>query len=365
MDKNTSLNKKKLCMIVQNPMVKGGIAAVISGYYNSRLESDYDITYIESYRDGSKFQKLFKALSAYKAFRKLLKTNPPDLVHVHSSFGPSFFRKYPIINMAYKHGIPVVNHIHGSALDELYTNAPKWKRRMVESSYNKCTRIIVLSEEWKKKISAIVPAEKIEVVSNYCKLYEDTVSEKSKNLRFNKKQVLYLGRFDNLKGVIDIPDIATIAKKTIPEITFILAGSGDTEPVIEKIKDLGLEDTVILPGWIRGEEKEKLLLESAIFLLPSHMEAMPMSILEAMGYALPIVSTEVGGIPQVVQKDYNGRLLKPTDSKSMAEAIIGYLTDRDSWESASNASFEIAKQKYSFEAHVEKLESIYESILNS
>ncbi len=360
---NENSRKTKVCMIVQDPMVKGGIAAVISGYYGSRLESDYDITYIESYQDGSKFQKLFKALKAYKAFRKLLKENPPDLVHVHSSFGPSFFRKYPIINMAYKRGIPIVNHIHGSALDELYTNAPNWKKKMVESSYSKCTKLIVLSEEWKKKISAIVPTDKIEVVSNYCKLYENTISKESMDLRFNKKQVLYLGRFDNLKGVIDIPDIAEIAKKEIPGITFILAGSGETEPVTERIKALGLEDTVILPGWIRGEEKEKLLQESAIFLLPSHMEAMPMSILEAMGYALPIVSTEVGGIPQVVQKDYNGKLLKPTDSKAMAEAVIGYLSDRDSWERASNASFEIAKKKYSFEAHVEKLESIYESVL--
>ena len=362
MNNNNSV-KTKVCMIVQDPMVKGGIAAVISGYYGSRLESDYDITYIESYQDGSKFQKLLKALKAYKAFHKLLKDNPPDLVHVHSSFGPSFFRKYPIINAAYKHGIPIVNHIHGSALKELYTDAPKWKRRMVESSYNKCTRLIVLSEEWKKKLSVIVPAEKIEVLSNYCKLYENTISKESMDLRFSKKQVLYLGRFDNLKGVIDIPDIARIAKEKVPGITFILAGSGETEPVTEKIKALQLEDTVILPGWIRGEEKEKLLKESAIFLLPSHMEAMPMSILEAMGYALPIVSTEVGGIPQVVQKDYNGRLLQPTDSKAMAEAIIGYLTDRESWEKASNASFEISKKKYSFEAHIEKLEAIYESVL--
>ena len=50
--------KKKVCMIVQNKMVKGGIAAVISGYYGSKLEQDYEIIYVESYKDGGKLTKL-------------------------------------------------------------------------------------------------------------------------------------------------------------------------------------------------------------------------------------------------------------------------------------------------------------------
>ena len=362
MQTNTATKKIKVCMIVQDPAVKGGIAAVISGYYNSRLEKECDITYVESYRDGSKFQKLTKALSAYHQFRKALKNNTPDVVHVHSSFGPSFFRKYPIIKMATNRGIPVVNHIHGSALDELYTNAPTWKRRMVEKCYNSCSRLIVLSEEWKKKLSVIVPADKIEVVPNYCKLYEDTTTESAMEQRFKKRQILYLGRFDNLKGVIDIPDIAAIVKKDFPDVTFILAGSGETEPVEKKIKDMNLEETVILPGWIRGDEKDKLLRESAIFLLPSHMEAMPMSILEAMGYALPIVSTEVGGIPRVVSKDVNGKLYRPQDSASMAKGIIEYLSDLSLWKKASQASFDIAKESYSFDSHIDRIEKIYSSV---
>ncbi len=350
-------------MIVQDPEVKGGIAAVTSGYYGSVLEQDFDVTYIESYCDGGKFKKLIKALSAYKKLRHLLRTDAPDLVHVHSSFGPSFFRKYPIIHMAAKRKIPVVNHIHGSALDELYTNAPTWKKKMVEKSYGECARLIVLSEEWKKKLSVIVPSDKIEVVSNYSKIKRDLIAQDSLDARFDKKQVLYLGRFDDLKGVVDIPAIAYIVKKTVPNVSFILAGSGDTEPTVNEIKRLGLEETVILPGWIRGDEKEKLLRESAIFLLPSHMEAMPMSILEAMGYGLPIVSTEVGGIPQVVEKDVNGKLYAPRDVESIASGIIEYLTAKDLYDDASKKSLEIADNNYSFEAHIKKIEDIYVKLM--
>ena len=358
----TSNTKLKICMIVQDPNVKGGIAAVTSGYYNSRLEKDFDITYVESYCDGSKFTKLAKALKCYREFHHILRANRPDIVHVHSSFGPSFFRKYPIIQMAYNAGIPIVNHIHGSALDDLYTNAPTWKKRMVEKSYGQCTKLIVLSEEWKRKISAIVPAEKIEVVPNYSVIVPEMISEKAMKERIDRKQILYLGRFDELKGVVDIPAIADKVTKVFPQAKFILGGTGETQPTEAEIKRLHLEDTVILPGWIRGDEKQKLLRESSIFLLPSHMEAMPMSILEAMGYALPIVSCEVGGIPQVVSKDVNGKLYRPQDVDGMADGIISYFSDKASWEEASRQSLKLADEGYSFETHLNKLEKIYRTV---
>ncbi|WP_081675376.1 MULTISPECIES: glycosyltransferase family 4 protein [unclassified Butyrivibrio] len=349
-------------MIVQDKNVKGGIAAVTSNYYGSRLEKDFDITYVESYCDGGKFTKLIKALRAYREFRKVLRTNRPDIVHVHSSFGPSFFRKYPIIQMAYNAGIPIVNHIHGSALDELYTNAPAWKKRMVEKSYGECSKLIVLSSEWKKKLSVIVPADKIEVVPNYSIIVPEMISEESLDKRFAKKQILYLGRFDELKGVVDIPAIASLIKKKFPDVTFVLGGTGETAPTEAEIKRLHLEDTVLLPGWIRGDEKVKLLKESAIFLLPSHMEAMPVSILEAMGYGLPIVSCEVGGIPQVVSKDVNGKLYKPKDVEGMADGIISYLSDKALYDEASRQSLKIADEGYSFESHINKIEKIYKSL---
>ena len=73
-----------ICMIVPDPMVHGGIAAVTSGYYGSRLERDCRITYVQSYCDGSKTDKLKKALKAYGQFREILRKDPPELVHIHS-----------------------------------------------------------------------------------------------------------------------------------------------------------------------------------------------------------------------------------------------------------------------------------------
>lgn len=56
---------KKVCMVVPNPMVKGGIAAVVNGYRDSQLEKDYSIIYVESYIDGGKLKKLLKGINGY------------------------------------------------------------------------------------------------------------------------------------------------------------------------------------------------------------------------------------------------------------------------------------------------------------
>ena len=125
----------KVCMIVQSPMVKGGIAAVVNGYRGSRLEEEFDITYIESYKDGGKLTKLIKAIQGYLLFIKTLLGDKPDLVHIHSSFGPSFYRKLPFIYMASWFGIPIINHIHGADFDAFFMNADKKKQKLIKTKF--------------------------------------------------------------------------------------------------------------------------------------------------------------------------------------------------------------------------------------
>ena len=125
----------KICMIVPNAAVKGGIAAVVNGYRGSDLEKKHTVHYVESYCDGSKADKFFKALGGYFGFLRLLLRERPDIVHVHSSFGPSFYRKMPFIYMSCLFRIPVINHIHGSEIGRFYENASERKKKLVRKVY--------------------------------------------------------------------------------------------------------------------------------------------------------------------------------------------------------------------------------------
>lgn len=352
-----------ICMIVPDPLVHGGIAAVTSGYYGSRLEKDFRITYVQSYCDGTKQDKLKKALNAYRQFREVLKKDPPELVHIHSSFGPSFYRKLPFILMAARRGIPIVNHIHGSAFDEFYGNASAGKKWLVRRIYGKCGRMIVLTQHWKEVLSETYPAERIRVIPNYCVLHPEALEEERKEKRRRKKQILYLGVLTEGKGMGEMPGIIRFVTNKVPEAKFVLGGVGDRELITDSLSPSILEKNVNFPGWVRGEEKEELLRESMVFLLPSHMEAMPMSLLEAMGYALPMVTTRIGGIPNLTGEGFQAALCPVGDSAAMGRAITELLEDHAAWEHASIASYQRAENEYSFERHVDRLEEVYREML--
>lgn len=344
----------KICMIVPNPSVKGGIASVVNGYRGSDLEKKHAVRYVESYRDGNKIQKLVKALGGYFHFLKALILDRPDIVHVHSSFGPSFYRKLPFIYLSCLWHIPVVNHIHGSEIGRFYEDARAFKKRLVRKVYGKCSRMIVLSEEWKQKIAKIVPPERIDVLENYCVLPEEPYDSGR-----NRNQILYLGKLEKDKGSYDMADILEKIRKECPEARLVMAGDGQTEEVKKAFDKKGLLPYVRFTGWVRGAEKEKLLRLSAVFLFPSYHEAMPVSVLEAMGYGMGIVTTSVGGIPRLIRNKENGYMETPGDCAKMAEDVIALLRDEELCRRLGRRARQTAAGKYSLEIHLRNLERIY------
>ena len=347
-------------MIVPNAAVRGGIASVVNGYRGSVLEQKYEIRYVESYRDGSKWQKLGKALCGYGAFIGQLLCNRPDIVHIHSSFGPSFYRKMPFIYLSCLFGIPVINHIHGAEFDKFYENASGKKKKRIARVYGKCARLIVLSEEWKRRIAAFVPKERIEVLENYCEIPAEPYDKGRK-----AGQALFMGELGARKGCYDIPAIWAQVLRENPSAQLIMAGDGEMEAVKEAFAKEGILSGVAFPGWVRHGEKEKLFQESAIFLFPTYHEGMPMAVLEAMGYGLGIVTTNVGGIPRLIQKDVNGCIGEPGDVQRMAQDVIRLMREPALCEEYGRKARELARQEYSARRHLERLGAIYESTARS
>lgn len=347
----------KICMIVPDPKVRGGIASVVNGYRGSELEKRHEVAYVESYRDGSKGQKLIKALSGYVQFFVQLVKNRPDLIHIHSSFGPSFYRKMPFIYLGCLFGIPVVNHIHGAEFDSFYEKASRRKKRLIKKVYNKCSRLIVLSEEWRALIGRIAPAHKIDVLENYC-ILPKTFSMQEKK----KGQILFLGEIGERKGCFLIPDILERIKQSCPDARLVMAGSGQTAQVKRAFAEKGLSGSVFFPGWVGKKKKQKLLKESEIFLFPTYYEGMPMAVLEAMSYGMGIVTTNVGGIPRLIIPGRTGYLEVPGDIEKMAEDAVHLLQDESLCAKLGEQARERVAKRYSLEVHLGHLEKIYQKV---
>lgn len=346
---------KKVLMVVPSFSAKGGITSVVSGYKNITVD-DYKIKFVETYCDGSKIKKIFKFISGLTKYLYYMIMWNPDIVHVHSSFGKSFSRKKYIIRIAKIFNKRIINHIHGADFDEFYTNTNKKMKNRIIKTYNCCDVIIALSEEWKNKLSIIIDERKIRIVENYGVIHKSDYSRK------NNHSVLFLGFICERKGCFDIPLVVKKVKEKIPNVKFILCGSGTSDD-IDKLKKQIIEnnvcDNVIFPGWVKDNKKRELLENSNLFFLPSYNEGMPMAILDAMGYALPIISTTVGGISKIVKNDYNGYIYKPGEIDKFSNAIIGLLNDENKLEAFGCNSIKVINNGYSFDNHIKKIFEIY------
>lgn len=354
------MNRKKICMIVQDKMVKGGIASVVNGYRGSILEEKNEIFYVESYKDGNKIEKTIKAIFSYFNFLYLILNKKIDIIHIHSSFGASFYRKIPFIYIGNLFNKKIINHIHGADFEKFYINANNIKKKIIIKVYNKCEYIVSLSEEWKDSLALIVPKERIKIVENYSIIKnKDVIKE---NYREVKKQILFLGEIGKRKGCYDIPDVIEKVVKDIPDVKFIMGGTGDIENIKKILDKKNLSKNVEFVGWVRGDKKDMLLRQSDVFFLPSYNEGMPMAILDAMGYGLPIISTNVGGIPKIVKSEFNGYLCNPGDKDGFAKSIINLLNDRDMLLRFGRNSYKIVEEKYSFEKHISLIQELYTNI---
>lgn len=344
--------KTKICMVIPSFSAKGGITSVVSGYKGSKLEADYDIKYIETYTDYNKIAKALFTIKAYITFVITLIFWNPSIVHVHSSFGGSFYRKLPFIVTARWFNKPIVNHIHGSYYDEFYFNASESKKKRVTKTYNRCSAIVVLSEGAKEIVSKITETP-IYVIPNYGVIQDNII-----NNNRDAYQVLFLGFITEKKGCFDIPYILSKVRKEIPNVHFILAGAGKIDELKSKI-DEDCKKSIKFPGWVKNEDKDKLFRESNLFLLPSYSEGMPMSVLEAMGYGLPIVASNVGGVSTIVKDNVNGFVINPGNIEEFSQRIIEILINKDIKKKFSLASKEIIKNEYSKEKHISKIEKVY------
>ena len=96
-----------------------------------------------------------------------------------------------------------------------------------------------------------------------------------------------VGPLGERKGTYDLVEAAALLPEVARErLTITLAGDGDVDQIREKVHSLGLDDTVTVPGWIGPAERDRLLSEAAIFVLPSYEEGLPMALLEAMAHGV-------------------------------------------------------------------------------
>lgn len=352
------MTKKTVCLLGTSSESKGGIGTVVRAFEDTISVEGYSFVHVVTHEDKSSFQKVVIAISSYLHFVDMLKQKKFDLIHIHSAFGASFDRSKHFIRAAKKANIPVINHIHADSWESFYEKASEKKRKEIQEVYAQCDLLIALSPEWKSIITDSIPGVEVVILENCTPIYEPSFKPQR-----DKKTILFMSRLEKIKGCDILPEIIRRTCEAIPEAKFIICGEGSER---KKLQDSCLEycksGNVCFPGWIDDEKKVELLKNASILLLPSYGEGMPMCILEAMGLGLPVVASEVGGIPQLIDNGTSGFMCTPGCPDGYSSSIVSLLSNVDLYESISFGSKEVAR-KHSIPEYEYRLKMIYDNLV--
>jgi len=179
------------------------------------------------------------------------------------------------------------------------------------------------------------------------------------HLAFDSKLIAVVANMHfETKGHTDLIRAAAEVSRECPVARFLLIGDGAERAHIEAmVAELGLGKTVLFLG--RRNDVPSILACCDLFVLPSWAEGLPNSVLEAMAAGLPIVSTSVGGIPELIEDGVSGLLVSPKDSHALATAILRLLRDEQLAKRLAQSAQAQARKEFSFERLLSDLDRLY------
>jgi len=341
----------------------GGVTEVVRLYYAAGAFESWPLRYVSTYAGRGWSTILRSWLPAMCRVLISLTRGRVALVHVHSAAYGSFWRKSVLCALAFAFRVPYVIHLHDGRLSAFYQSgcnglAKSWVRGVLR----KAARVVVLTAHWRDEVHKIEPAARITIIGNPVRVPLHVPPPQRP-----ARTVLYLGWLLKEKGVLDLVKAIPIVLRAVPEATFVLAGrgipgNGDVASIMDLVRSLRVERSLRFPGWVDGDRKGNLLRKSDVFVLPSYYEGLPLSVLEAMAYGVPVVATHVGGIPDLIEDRVNGLLAAAGQPQALSRAIVAMLTDDALRNRLREAAHRDVRKRYSSEIVVKQLETLYREL---
>ena len=347
----------KILFLGVSKHTKGGMTAVLVSY-GKYIDG---MRFIPTWRLGNKLIKSWYALQALvRTSLLLLFDKRIKIVHIHGAANASFDRCKLFINLSKQFGKKVILHEHAADFMEYYSASGK--KDDIRATLNKCDRLIVLSKSWQDYFASIgVDKNRIKVLNNIVsppELHPEFHTEDG------KLHLLYMGEISKRKGGFDLLKAVADHKEQFEGKLLLRMGGNQVDGDIKSfINEHHLESIVTYEGWIAGQKKIECLNWEDIYILPSYNEGLPIAILEAMAYHHPVISTPVGGIPEVLQDGYNGTLVRPGNTEEIAKAIISYINLPDIIKHQGENSYK-AVQPFFPESVFSSLKQIYQKLLS-
>ena len=299
----------------------------------------------------------FRFLRSFPRVHAAVKASGCDLVYVNTLMFPQAYLA------GFLNRIPVVVHLR-----EVETTYGRFAYFFYYLAARICARhlIAVCDYIFLQKtalfISRIFPGRRQSVVHNWA---SDAPAMVPKAIR-GKAKILSVIPVSRRKGIFDLIEFAALLRGLQPQVPFTLHVVGRTsdarmfEEAIRQVRALDLEGIVIFHGELGSDALAQFYSRADILVHPSHTEAFPRVIVEAMGHSLPCVATAVGGTPEAVENGRNGYLVPVGKPDEMARRVLDILTHEETCRAFSQEADRIYQRKFGKAGLIRKIVAIME-----
>lgn len=355
------MRKRRIVMLGTAFDTKGGISAVVNAYRAGGLFQRWPISYLATHREGNAWSKVVQAAASLMRFAGLLLTRRVAVLHVHSASRASFWRKSPFLLLAFLSVRPVIFHLHGGGFREFFErDCGQLARAWVRIVFNRAAQLIVLSPRWEAWVRSVAPQARVRVIPNPA----PAITNKREQAADAEPVLLFLGAIIEKKGVFELLEAVVALRERYPRCRLVLAGTGPAQArVLARAASLGIASQVEMPGWVDAAARDAWLAQAAVFVLPSYYEGLPMSVLEAMAAGVPVIASDVGGIPELIAHGVDGLLIAPGDVRALTAALDTLLTDAPLRAAMGQAAQRKVERCYAAERVLEQVEEIYQDLL--
>ena len=323
------------------PPVHG--AAMVGKYiHDSELvNAEFDCHYINlaiasSLEDIGKvgIKKLWHFIRLLRTIRSEVKRVKPELVYITpNAKGGAFYKEWVIVMMLKAMGCRIVAHYHNKGVA---TRQDHWLDDWMYRRFFKNLKIILLAEALYADIRKYVSREDVYICPNGIPVTEDVECQMS-DVKCQREdgavtRLLFLSNLLVDKGVLVLLDALKILKDKGRKFACDFVGGEtaaiDAKRFEEEVSRRGLDGVAFYKGKMYGTDKAKEFESADIFVLPSFNEAFPLVLLEAMQHGLPVVTTDVGGIADIVDDGKTGFLVACHDERMLADKVEALLSDK-------------------------------------
>ncbi len=329
-------------------MKLGNSAFILTGYNESRdvkINDKHHIFFIKSVKAPIVKSFLFAAAASRK-LSSLRGSLPVDITHVNLPLVPSFavpngFGRTLVstVHSTWKGEAEAIRNEPFSRLNsnEQFMVSFNWllrffEERMIERS----KKLIAVSDFTKRELMQYYNVNEgmISVIHNGVDVNKfkpagDKIKAK-RDMGFNPEDevILSVGRLYARKGLFTLIESMALVTRKFKNAKFIIAGKGlsnEMKKLVRYATKLGVKENIVFTGYFPDEKLPKLYQAADIFAFSTFYENLPFAVLEALSTGLPVVTTNVGGIPEMIEDGKNGFLVEPSNSQALADRIVYYL----------------------------------------